>query len=400
MKLFYIAVGKDGKRVKGFIEAADVSKAAGYLRDHALLPVKIEQESAKNTFSFLKFVQKVKNKDVIFFTRQLASMLTSGLTISQSLGLLINQAQKQSVAAMIQGIVISVEEGKSLSEAVSQYPNVFSPVYISLVKAGESTGLLDKVMIRLADTLEKRDKLHAQIRSALLYPTIVVSLMVVVVIVMMVVVIPQLNTLYESLNVTLPLPTQIIIWLSHFFTAYYIVIIIGAGLIGYYSNKWRKTEKGKMLLDRISLKVPIFSKLVKESTVSEFARTFGMLVGTGSLVIDSLNKTADVLGNGVYRREVKKVAENVEKGVSIGDSMGTSALFPPILVEMVKVGEQTGKLDDSLMRVSEYFEREVEQTVKALTTAMEPIIMVILALGVGFLIIAIITPIYKIISSF
>ncbi len=400
MKLFYIAVAKDGKRVKGFIDAADVSKAALYLRDHALLPVRIEQQSAKNTFSFLQFMNKVKNRDIIFFTRQLSSMLASGLTISQSLGLLINQTQKQSVATMIQGIIINVEEGKSLSDALSQYPSVFTPVYLSLVKAGESTGLLDKVMNRLAENLEKQDKLRAQIRSALLYPAIVVTLMVIVVIVMMVVVIPQLNTLYESLNVALPLPTEIVIRLSNFITNYILFIIIASGFGGYYGNKWRKTERGKIMLDKIILHVPIFNKLIKQSTIAEFSRTFAMLIGTGALIIDSLNKTADVLTNSVYRREVKRVAENVEKGVSIGDSMGTSEIFPPMLVEMVKVGEQTGKLDDSLTRVSEYFEREVEQTVKALTTAMEPIIMVVLALGVGFLIIAIITPIYKIISSF
>ncbi len=400
MKLFYIAVGHDGKKVRGFIEAADSSKAAVYLREHELSPIRIEEQKKSYSFSSVRIFNRVNNKDIVFFTRQIASMLASGLTLSQALTILKNQTQKDSMIAVVDGIIINVEEGKSFSEAVSQYQQTFSPVYISLIKAGETTGVLDKVMGRLAETLEKRDKLRAQIRSALLYPIIVVILMVIVVGIMMVVVIPQLKTLYESLNIALPLPTQIIVDLSTFTVNNFVLIIVTSVGSLLYFNRWRKTEKGKFFVDSFLLKLPIFGKLMRESVMSEFSRTFGLLAATGSLVIESLNKSADVLGNSVYKKAVMQVADNVEKGVSIGDAMNANPLFPAILVEMVKIGEQTGKLDDSLMRVSEYFEREVEQTVKALTTAMEPIIMVGLAVGVGFLIIAVITPIYKLISSF
>jgi type IV pilus assembly protein PilC len=302
--------------------------------------------------------------------------------------------------AMIDAIILSVEEGKSFSDSIAQYPSVFSPVYISLIKAGESTGVLDKVLVRLADTLEKRDKLRAQIRGALMYPMIVVALMIVVIGIMMIFVIPQLNTLYESLNISLPIATQIVVSLSNFVVNYLIFIIIAGAAGLFYFNKWRQTEKGKFLVDSFLLQVPVFNKLIRETIMAEFSRTFGMLAGTGALVIESLNKSADVVGNSVYKKAVLEVSANVEKGVSIGDAMNANPLFPSMIVEMVKIGEQTGKLDDSLMRVSEYFEREVEQTVKALTTAMEPMIMIGLAVGVGFLIIAVITPIYNLISSF
>lgn len=400
MKLFYIAVSHDGKKIKGFVEAADTTKAAMYLREHALVPIRIEPQSAKHILSTLQFLNRVSGKDVIFFTRQTASMLSSGLTLSQALTVLKNQTQKQSLVSVVDGIVTNVEDGKSFSESIALYPQVFSPVYVSLIKAGESAGLLDKIMMRLADTLEKRDKLRAQIRSALLYPVIVITLMAAVIGIMMIFVIPQLNTLYESLNIALPLPTKIVIMLSNFMINYILFIVAGsiAGL--FYFNKWRRTEKGKFVIDSFLLRMPIFNKIIRESTMAEFARTFGLLAGTGSLVIDSLQKSADVLGNSVYKRAVKQVADSVEKGVSIGDAMSANLLFPAIVVEMVKVGEQTGKLDDSLMRVSEYFEREVEQSVKSLTTAIEPLIMIGLAIAVGFLILAVITPIYKLISSF
>ncbi len=400
MKLFYIAIDHEGKKASGFIEATDESKAAAYLRDHALQPIKIEKQATKPSLNSIQLFHKVNGKDIVFFTRQIASMLTSGLTLSQALGILRNQTQKTAMIAIIDGIIVNVEEGKAFSEAITQYQNVFSPVYVSLIKAGETTGVLDKVMVRLADTLEKRDKLRSQIRAALLYPIIVMTLMIIVVGIMMVVVIPQLKTLYESLNISLPLPTRIVIEISTF-TVNNIFLILVSLVVGMvYFSRWKKTEKGKLRLDTFLLKIPIFGKLIRESVVSELSRTFGLLSGTGALVIESLNKSADVVGNSVYKKAVLEVADSVEKGVSIGDAMNANPLFPSILVEMVKIGEQTGKLDDSLMRVSEYFEREVEQTVKALTTAMEPVIMVGLAIGVGFLIIAVITPIYKLISSF
>lgn len=399
MKLFYIAINRDGKRSRGFIEAADVPRAAAYLRERSLIPIQIEKGQINRSVS-INFFNRITSKDVIFFTRQLSSMLTSGITLAQSLSIFKNQIKKPQMVSLLEGIISSVEDGKSFSSALEQYPNAFSNIYVSLIKAGESAGLLDKVMGRLAETLEKREKLKSEVRSALIYPVIVISLMVVVVIIMMVFVVPQLSTLYDSLNIPLPITTQIVVFASKFLIKYLLVIIVGFIIILFYFNHWRKTEKGKFIVDTLILRIPIFGKLIMQTMMVEFSRTFGLLIGTGSLVIDALNKSREVIGNTIYKNAIKQVAENVEQGVSIGDAMSVNPIFPSILVEMVKIGEQTGKLDDSLMRVSEYFEHEVEQTVKALTTAMEPLIMIMLAVGVGFLIFAIITPIYSLISSF
>ncbi len=399
MKLYYTAVAKNGKRVKGLIEAADHDKAAFYLRQHSLLPVHIEEEHPNPLSLSLPFQKKVTSKDTIFFTRQIATMLTSGLTLLQALTILKNETQKDHIIVMLNGVINAIEEGKTFSEALSQYPDNFSDIYISIVRAGETSGLLDKIMLRLAETLEKREQLKSQLRSALLYPLIVILLMFIVMMIMMFFVIPQLSNLYTSLNISLPLPTQIVISFSEFIIHYFLFIIVGLGVLLYYFNKWKKTEDGRLVLDKLLLRVPILKHLLKLTILVEFSRTFGLLTGTGAVIIDSLHKTADVLGNSVYRKAVLQVADSVEQGISVGDAMNAHDIFPPILIEMVRTGEQTGKLDESLMRVADYFEREVEHAIKTLTTAMEPIIMIGLAIGVGFLIISVITPIYKLISS-
>lgn len=398
MKLLYRAVNEKGKIVRGLVEAKDQSEAAVFLRKQDLIPITIKPFNSKNSLRTL-LNRKSAQSDLVFFTRQLASMLSSGLTLMQSLQILKGQVQNPAMAEVVNGLIASIEEGKSFSLAIAKYPNVFSGIYISLIQAAETAGLLDKILLRLADNLEKEAKLKSMIKSALMYPVIVIIMMIAVVIIMMIFVIPQLSVLYENLNIPLPLPTQIVVGFSKATVTFW-PFLLGGGVIGlYYFRKWRKTSRGRKILDAIVLRMPIFGKLVTQSIMVEFARTFGLLVGTGSLVVESLNQSADVVGNVYYRNAIREVGSKVEKGVTIGDAMLSDPLFPPIIVEMVKIGEQTGKLDESLMRVSEYFEREVEQTIKALTTAMEPFIMIILAVGVGFLIISIITPIYNLISQ-
>ena len=398
MKLLYRAVNERGKTVHGLVEAKDQSEAAGFLRKQGLTPIKIQEYILKNSLMGL-FKRKSASSDIVFFTRQLSSMLSSGLTLMQALSILKNQIQNPAMAEIVNGIITKIEEGKSFSLAIAKYPNVFSPIYVSLVQAAEGAGLLDKILLRLADNLEKQQKLKSMIKSALMYPVIVVIMMVAVMSIMMIFVIPQLTSLYDNLDVALPLPTQIVVGISKIMGTFWPFILGGTVFGVYYFRRWKKTTRGKKIVDAVVLKMPIFGKLITQSIMVEFSRTFGLLVGTGSLVVESLNQSADVVGNIYYQHAIREIGSKVEKGVTIGDAMLADPLFPPIIVEMVKIGEQTGKLDESLMKVSEYFEREVEQTIKTLTTAMEPCSMVILAVGVGFLIISIITPIYNLISQ-
>lgn len=399
MKLYYRAAAQDGKIVFGVIEAKNLKEAGYFLRKHQLLPIVISEEKSLSLNRFLQFFNRASPNDLIFFTRQLSSMLASGLTLMQALNIMKNQMKNRALSEVLRGISDSIDEGSSFSGSLKKYPHLFSPIYISLIRAAESSGLLDKVLLRLSENLEKQQKLKSTIKSALTYPMIVIIMMIAVVAVMMIFAIPQLNTFYETMGVTLPLSTSIIIAISDIVAKYWWTIIIVFFLIYYILLRWYRQESGRQMADRIILRIPFVGKLISKSLMVEFARTLGLLIGSGSLVIDSLLKSADVVNNSVYKTEIIMIAKRVEKGISMGDALEAGSIFPPIFVQMVKIGEQTGKLDESLTRIAGYFECEVEDAVKVLTTIMEPAIMIVLGLGVGFLIFSIITPIYKVISS-
>ncbi len=399
MRLQYKAATKEGKIEQGVIDASDINEAAQYLRSKDLTPIHIIKEEDNPMAKIFPMTKKVKTNDLVLFTRQLSSMLASGLTLMKALSILKDQMQNAAMVEVVNSLINDVEEGKTLSTSMAKYPKVFSPIYVSLIKAGEVSGLLDKVLLRLADNLEKQQKLRGTIKGALMYPVIVVVLMGAVMGVMMIFVIPQLTSLYQNLNVPLPFTTQVVIGISNFMSSFWFIIILAIAGIIYFFRRWKKTEEGELIMDSIMLKLPIFGRLIQQTILAEFSRTLGLLVGTGTLVVDALLQTADTANNVHYRNAIKQVSKEVEKGVSMGDAMSIYPLFPPLLIQLVKIGEQTGKIDDSLTRASEYYEREVDQTVKALTTAMEPFIMVVLGIGVAFLIMSVITPIYSLISS-
>lgn len=398
MKLRYKAATKEGKLNQGLLDAKDIQAAAAYLRSKNLLPIQITKVDTQISAK-LPFLNKVKTQDLILFTRQMSSMLSSGLTLMKSLDILKDQMQNPAMTEIVTSIINDVSEGKSFGQSIEKYPKVFSPIYASIIKAGEESGLLDKVLLRLADNLEKQAKLKSTIRSALMYPIIVIILMVVIMVIMIVFIIPQLNVLYENLNVPLPLPTQILIGIANFTTTFWPIILIVSVVIIAFFRRWSSTISGRLIIDDFILKLPVFGNLIKKTTLAEFSRTLGLLVGTGTLVVEALKQTSQTTGNMLYRNAIVSVASQVEKGVPVGSAMSSSILFPTLLVQLVKIGEQTGKMDETLGKASEYFEREVDEIVKTLTTAMEPFIMIILGIGVAFLIISVITPIYSLVSS-
>ncbi len=400
MKLYYKAVTDKAQSIDGLIEARDPQEAAVYLRSKGLTPIKIIKKDKSKLTNILPFFgNKVKASDIVTFTRQLSSMLASGLTFLRSLEILKNQVRNNALVKIIDTIIKDIQEGASFSRAIAKYPEIFSPVYVALIEASEDSGLLDKALLRLADTLEKQQKLKNTVKSALTYPAIVVVMMIIVVFVMMIFVIPQISNLYQSLNVSLPLPTLVLIQISNFFVSFWFVPLISFFAIGFAYNRWYKTVEGKLTIDSILLKIPLFGNLIKKTILAEFSRTLGVLLASGTLVVEALDKVSNTTGNIHYKNAIVDISEKVEKGVSIGDAMSLYYLFPPNLTELVKIGEQTGKLDETLMKASEYFENEVDQTVKTLSTAMEPIILIILGIGVAFLVISILTPIYQITSS-
>jgi len=402
MKLYYKAIGKDGKFVQGFIEAKDASQAAEYLRSKEFVPISISKKEKTNFLEAIPlFGHKVSSGDILLFTRQLSAMLSAGLTLIKSLEILKSQLNKGAMVDVINGVISDIEEGESFSTAISKHPNVFSPIYISMIKASESSGLLDKALSRFADDLEKESKLNTTVKGALLYPAIVVVGMIGVVVIMMIFVIPALSELYKSLpNVEFPFTTQVVIGISNFTVAFWPIPLGAVLFLGIFYKRWRNTEAGRLINDSLILKLPIFGPLVKKIILTKLSRTLGLLVGTGTLVVQSLEQVSDVTGNIHYKNAIIDVSKRVEKGETIGDAMSHYVLFPPVLIQLIKSGEQTGKIDEILVKAAEYFEGEVDQTVKTLTTVMEPAIMVVLGIGVAFLIISVLTPIYSLISSF
>ena len=402
MKLYYKAIGKDGKFVQGIIEAKDPSQAAGYLRSKEFVPVRISKQEKNKFLESIRIIgHRASSRDILIFTRQLSAMLSAGLTLIKSLDILKDQLNKGLMSEVIDGIISDIEEGESFSSAISKFPKVFSPIYVSMIKASESSGLLDKALSRFADDLEKEQRLNSTVKGALLYPAIVVAGMVAVAAIMMIFVMPTLSELYKSFpDAQLPLPTQIVIGVSNFTVKFWPVPVIFLVLISLFFRRWRRTEAGRLIFDSLILKLPIFGTLIRKLILTKLSRTLGLLVGTGTLVVQSLEQVADVTGNIHYKNAIVDVSKRVEKGESMGDAMSHYALFPPVLIQLIKSGEQTGKIDEILVKASEYFEGEVDETVKTLTTAMEPAIMVILGIGVAFLVISVLTPIYSLISSF
>lgn len=397
----FVYKGKDKKAsdVSGSIEAVDVKQASNLLREHGITIISLSEKKEINISVLTEKFQKVSEGDLVSFTRQLSTMITAGLPLTDALTILQSQS-RPAMANLIGGIVRDIEGGANLATALEKKSDVFSRIYVALVKAGESAGVLDKVLARLADNLEKQRDFRSKTKGALVYPAIVILAMVVVTFIMMIFVIPKLTSLYKDMNVTLPAPTLLLISISNFMVQFWWLIIIAVILGGFFFQSWRKTLIGMRMYDSFMLKLPIFGPLKKEITLAEFCRTFGLLSGAGIPIIEALNIVSEAMDNVILREGVVSASKQVEKGFPLATAISENDYYPQILSQMIRVGEETGKIDEVLTKLSAYFESESEQLVKGLTTALEPLIMVLLGLGVAFLVLAIIMPIYQLTSTF
>jgi type IV pilus assembly protein PilC len=401
MKRFiYKAKDKSGQIVTGEVEASSDQVAAKLVRSKGLIVIslKIKREFGLNLIK--KFKDRVTFADVSTFTRQLATMVNAGLPITEALVILRSQA-KGSMQKMAAQVLADVEGGESLSTALSRHPKVFSPTYIALVKSGEVGGVMDEVLVRLADNLEKQQEFRGKVKGALIYPAIIVIGMLLVGLIMMIFVIPRLTSLYSEFNAELPTPTKILIGISTFVIRFWplFLALFGGGLYGL--SLYRKTPQGHRKTDELIFKIPIFGDLQRQVILTELTSTLSLMVGAGVSILEGLNITAGVVGNVVIADALRDTAKQVEKGFPVAFSFAKHPeAFPFILSQMVAVGEETGKMDEVLAKVSHIFEIESDQKVKTLTAAIEPLVMVLLGLGVGFLVIAIILPIYNLTSQF
>jgi len=401
MKKFnFIASSKEGKKNKGIVEAVNQTHAINILRAKGFFIVELKEiEVLPAWLKWTKGFQRVKQKDVVHFTRQLATMINAGLPLTDALSILKYQSNI-ALAKVVDEVLRDVEGGGSFFKALSKFKRIFSSVYLALVKSGETAGVLEKVLLRLSKTLEKQLEFRAKTKNALIYPAIVTVAMVIVAVIMMVFVIPQLTDLYDEFGADLPGMTKVLISISNFMVKfwYLALFLLIAAVFSYW--RWSQTKAGRQIIDTYVLRLPIIGKLKTMVILTEMTRTLSLLVQSGISIIEALEIVAGTAGNVLFAKSIKTAAKEVEKGLPLAAAIGKYEHFPPLVSQMIAVGEETGKVDEVLMNVSRYFESESEQAIKGLTTAIEPLMMIMLGIGVGFLVIAIVLPIYNLTSQF
>lgn len=395
----YKAKNSQGQEVKGTIEAGSAKQALAILKEKNIYPFSLKEEKGDFVSALVKkFVYRISLNDVATFTRQLATMINAGLPLTEALILLKSQG-KPALAEAVDQILKDVEGGTSLADALEKHPQIFSTVYVALVRAGESAGVLDKILSRMADNLETQREFQAKIKGAMIYPIIIIVGMGIVGAIMMIFVVPKLLSMYKEFDAQLPAVTQTLISISNIFVKFWwLFLLLLVGLV-YVYRAVSANKEGRRKIDEIKFKIPVAGKLINQSVLAEFTRTLGLLVGAGVPITEALTISAKTANNVLIEDGIMLATKQVEKGLPLSSAIARNEYFPTIVSQMLSVGEETGKLDEVLLKVSQYFQSESEESLKGLTAAIEPLIMVVLGVGVGFLIIAIILPIYNLTSQ-
>ncbi|MCL5795367.1 MAG: type II secretion system F family protein [Patescibacteria group bacterium] len=341
----------------------------------------------------IPFFNRISASDKAFFARQIATMISSGLTLDKALQVVISQTKNKNFREILQEILAAIESGSPFSAAIAKHPQVFDKVFVNIVVSGEAVGKLGEVLSKLADQLEADNTFYTAIRNAMLYPVFVLAVMIVIAILMTVKVLPELENVFAEFQSSLPWTTQLLMSVSHFLMNYWwliIVILASAVILLYY---YFKTRSGRIFLDKSIIRMP--GGLGTDIYMTRFCRTLGMLTQSGTPIIDALKITADVMNNLVFKEYLTKAADKLERGIPLSDILKKSPDFPIIVPQMVMVGEQTGKVDESLMRLASYYEERANAKVKNIATLIEPVLIVIIGLGVAFIVFSVIMPIYN-----
>jgi type IV pilus assembly protein PilC len=385
---------------KGELEGPNETAVRAYLRQQQIIPTKIVKKATeiKITLPFMK--GKVKKKSLAIFTRQLATMIDAGLPLVQSLDILAQQEENETFQEIIKNVKDEVEAGATLAAALQKHPRIFDNMYVNLVVAAEEAGTLDVILNRLATHIEKMEELKKKIKSALVYPAMIVTVAIGVTIILLVFVIPVFEKLYAGIGQSLPLPTQIVIGVSNLFKSY-LPVVIGIVIILIIAvRQYHKTEKGRFRIDTFLLKLPIFGELFRKVAVARFARTLGTLVTSGVPILESLNIVAGASGNKVVEEAILKSRTSISEGQTISEPLSKSDVFPMMVTQMIAVGETTGALELMLNKIADFYEAEVDVAVATLSSMLEPVIMLFLGVVVGGLVIAMYLPIFKMASAF
>jgi len=400
-KFAYTVKDKGGKTIKGVLKAPSKDNAIKNLRDKELVILALREErGGGGIFKSLSGLKKqgIKIEDLILFSRQLATMVNAGIPLVNALDILSEQTENVKFKQIIAEVRDNVETGSSLSEGMSKHTQIFSSLFVNMVRAGESSGMLDEILDRLATYLEKTGGLQKKIKSALVYPIAVTIMAFAITAFLLLKVIPVFTEIYAGFDTALPAPTQFLITVSNFMRKYFYAVIILFTIIGFAISRYIRTEKGKFRLDSLKLNIPIFGILVKKVAVGKFTRTLSTLIKSGVPILGSLEIVSKTSGNKVVEEAVDKVRMNVKEGESISEPLSRSGVFPPMVVRMISVGEQTGELEKMLGKIADFYDQEVDAAVSGLTSLIEPLIIAFLGIVIGGIVVCMFLPIFEITS--
>ncbi|HUX09662.1 MAG TPA: type II secretion system F family protein [Terriglobia bacterium] len=390
---------RTGQTVTGVRAAPSREVLDSALRRESITPLKIVEKGREIAIPRFKWGGKVKSKEMAVFTRQFSVMIDAGLPLVQCLEILSSQQENKAFARILAGVRGTVEGGSTLADAMRKYPKAFDDLYTNMVEAGESGGILDTILQRLSTYIEKAVKLKRSVRSAMIYPAAVVLIAGAVVILLLWKVVPIFTTLFAGLGAALPLPTRIVIGLSHFVASFGLILIVLVVLLGVGLRWYYKTPSGRMMIDALILKIPVLGPLMRKIAVARFTRTLGTLITSGVPMLESMDITAHTSGNAVVEKAILRVRIAIEGGRTIVDPLRETGVFPNMVVQMIGVGEHTGALDNMLQKVADFYEDEVDAAVADLLTALEPMIILFLGIVVGGVVISMYLPLFSLIGK-
>ena len=385
---------RDGSVNKGTMEAANEAVVTAQLRGQKIMPTKIKKSMGAIEINIPGMKPKVTTKDLVVFTRQFATMIDAGLPLVQCLEILSSQNENPTFKEVIGAVKEDVESGNTFADALAKHPKVFDRLFVNLVNAGEMGGILDTILNRLAAYIEKAMNLRKKVKGAMVYPSTVVGVAVIVVSIILIFVIPVFQKMFGGMGKSLPAPTLMVIAMSEFLKKYFLFIIIALFVLVGIMKRIYRTEKGRMAFDKMFLKMPIFGDLLRKVAVAKFTRTLGTLISSGVPILEGLEVVAKTAGNAVVEQAVLRTRDSIAEGRTIAEPLKETKVFPPMVVQMIAVGEATGALDQMLNKIADFYDTEVDEAVSALTSAIEPLLMVFLGGTIGGIVIAMYLPVF------
>ena len=388
----------NGQIQKGQLDVPSQAEVSNYLRKNRLMLVSV-REAPKQIKLGLPGAQRIKTRDIVIFTRQFATMINAGLPLVQSLTILSQQTENKALAEITRAVVYDVESGNTLADAFSKHPRAFTDLYVNMVAAGEAGGILDTILLRLATFLEKSDALMRKVKGALVYPGVIMTVAGAAIAILLIFVIPVFQSMFSSVNMDLPLPTRIVIMLSDLLIGYWWALLLGIGAVAFAIRRYYGTLSGRKTIDSLLLKSPVLGDLLRKSAVSRFTRTLGTLISSGVSILEGLEITAKTAGNMVIHDAVMASRHSIAGGETIAAPLEKSKVFPPMVISMIAVGEQTGGLDEMLTKIADFYDEEVDVAVGALLSLMEPMMIVVLGVIVGGMVVAMYLPIFDMMNT-